>query len=201
MNLKEEKYSRYALVREMMETPDIIRAFNPSAAAPFAGDVRKSKGLFLTGEGSSRIFPAKRAITSNLKRKTAFPIMTEGSTQAEEYNLNDYAVFLASNSGKTKEVIRLATTLKSKGHKQIFGLTANQGTKLAEIASGTHVLTCGKEDAVAATKSVVEQGMFYDSLLRTINGENMRGLKDLSEKSEKALTLKIDADIIAIIKK
>jgi hypothetical protein len=27
MNLKEEKYNKYALVREMMETPDIIRIF------------------------------------------------------------------------------------------------------------------------------------------------------------------------------
>ena len=69
MNLKEEKYNKYALVREMMETPAIIRSFNPDAAAAFAANVKKSKGLFLTGEGSSRIFPAKRAISSILKKK------------------------------------------------------------------------------------------------------------------------------------
>jgi glucosamine--fructose-6-phosphate aminotransferase (isomerizing) len=200
MNLKEEKYSRYALVREMMETPDIIRSFNPAAVAPFVGDVRKSKGLFLTGEGSSRIFPAKRAITSNLKRKAAFPIITEGSTQAEEYNLNDYAVFLASNSGQTKEVIRLATSLKNKGHKLIYGLTANQGTKLSEITSGTHVLACGKEDAVAATKSVVEQGLFYDALMRNISGEKMEGLSLAAKQCEESLTLKIDPEITNTIR-
>jgi len=200
MNLKEEMYNRYALVREMMETPGIIKSFNPSAAAPFAENVKKTKGLFLTGEGSSRIFPAKRAITSNLKRKVAFPIMTEGSTQAEEYNLNDYAVFLASNSGQTKEVIKLATLLKSKGHKLIYGLTANQGTKLAEIATGTHVLTCGKEDAVAATKSVVEQGLFYDALLRSISGEKMERLSVAATQCEEALTLKIDPEITKVIR-
>ena len=32
MNLKEEKYNKYALVREMMETPAIIKSFNPEAA-------------------------------------------------------------------------------------------------------------------------------------------------------------------------
>src|SRR5512133_503284 len=192
MNVKEEKYNRYALVREMMETPSIMGSFDPEAAALFAADVKKTKGLFLTGEGSSRIFPAKRAITSNLKRKAAFPIMTEGSTQAEEYNLNDFSVFLASNSGQTKEVIRLATSLKNKGHKNIYGLTANQGTKLSEIASQTHVLACGKEDAVAATKSVVEQGLFYDALLRSISAEKMEGLSTAAKQCEEALTLKID---------
>src|SRR5512133_3354551 len=98
MNLKEEKYNRYALVREMLETPSIIRSFDPAAAAPFAANVKKSSGLFLTGEGSSRIFPAKRAISASLKKKYVMPVLTEGSTQAGEYNLNDFAVFAASNS-------------------------------------------------------------------------------------------------------
>jgi glucosamine--fructose-6-phosphate aminotransferase (isomerizing) len=61
MNLKEEKYSKFALVREMMETPDIIRAFDPGVASGFVESVKSRMGLFLTGEGSSRIFPAKRA--------------------------------------------------------------------------------------------------------------------------------------------
>ena len=112
MNLKEEKYNKYALVREMMETPDIIKAFNPGVAAKFADAVKSRKGLFLTGEGSSRIFPAKRAIMASLKWDFSKPVTTEGSTQAEEYNLKDFAVFAASNSGQTKEVIRLATALE-----------------------------------------------------------------------------------------
>ena len=36
MNLSEEKYHKYALVREMMETPGIIKSFKPEAAAVFA---------------------------------------------------------------------------------------------------------------------------------------------------------------------
>jgi glucosamine--fructose-6-phosphate aminotransferase (isomerizing) len=201
MNLKEEKYNKYALVREMMETPEIIRSFDPGAAAKFAEAVKSQKGLFLTGEGSSRIFPAKRAIYSSLKKDFTFPVITEGCTQAEEYNLNDYAVFAASNSGQTKEVIRLATSLKKQKHTAVFGLTANRNTKLEEIANNTHVLKCGKENAVAATKSVVEQGLFYDSLLRKLRGEKMDGMKDLSEKTELALTTKIEVGITEIIRK
>ena len=199
MNLKEEKYNKYALVREMMETTAIIRSFDPGAAAKFVETVKSRKGLFLTGEGSSRIFPAKRAIYSSLKKDFTIPVMTEGCTQAEEYNLNDYAVFAASNSGQTKEVIRLTTSLKKKKHNAVFGLTANRNTKLEEIATGTHLLECGKEDAVAATKSVIEQGLFYDSLLRILNGEKMEELNDLSEKTDQALTTKIDTSITAMI--
>jgi glucosamine--fructose-6-phosphate aminotransferase (isomerizing) len=201
MNLKEEKYNKYALVREMMETPEIIRSFDAGAAAEFAETVKLRKGLFLTGEGSSRIFPAKRAIYSSLKKDFTLSVITEGCTQAEEYNLNDYAVFAASNSGQTKEVIRLATSLKKQKHTTVFGLTANPNTKLEEIANGTHLLKCGKENAVAATKSVVEQGLFYDSLLRKLRGEKMEGLNDLSEKTEQALTTKIEAGITDIIRK
>lgn len=201
MNLKEEKYNRYALVKEMMETPGIIRNFDAGAASDFADKVKSRKGLFLTGEGSSRIFPAKRAISASLKKEFTIPVITEGCTQAEEYNLTDYAVFAASNSGQTKEVIRLATSLKKQKHAAVFALTANRNTRLEEIASGTHILKCGKENAVAATKSVVEQGLFYDSLLRKLRGEKMEGLKDLSEKTEQALTLKIDTGITEIIRK
>jgi glucosamine--fructose-6-phosphate aminotransferase (isomerizing) len=201
MNLKEEKYNKFALVREMMETPEIIRSFDPGTATKFAEIAKSRKGLFLTGEGSSRIFPAKRAIWSSLKKNFTLQVITEGCTQAEEYNLNDYAVFAASNSGQTKEVIRLTTSLKKQNHNAVFGLTANPKTKLEEIASATHILKCGKENAVAATKSVVEQGLFYDSLLRKLRGEKMEGLKELSEKTEQALTTKIEAGITEILRK
>jgi len=201
MNIKEEKYNKYALVREMMETPQIIKGFDPEEATKFFAKVKSAKGLFLTGEGSSRIFPAKRAISYSMKKGISIPIVTEGCTQAEEYNLTEYAVFAGSNSGQTKEVVRLTTSLKKKKHDAVFGVTANPKTKLEEIANGTHVLKCGKENAVAATKSVVEQGLFYDSLLRKLYGEKMEGLVDLSEKTEMALTMDIEAGITDIIRK
>ncbi|MCX6325730.1 MAG: SIS domain-containing protein [Bacteroidia bacterium] len=201
MNLKEEKYTKYALVREMMETPEIIRSFDPGVAAKFVETVKSRKGLFLTGEGSSRIFPARRAISASLKKEFVLPVITEGCTQAMEYNLKDYVVFAASNSGQTKEVIRLVNALKRNNHDAIFGLTANKNTKLEELARVTHILSCGKENAVAATKSVVEQGLFYDSLLRILRGEKMEGLKEASEKTEQVLTTKTDKGIIERIQK
>ena len=200
MNLNEKKYSKFALVREMMETPGIIRSFRPEASVPFLWAFKKKKGLFLTGEGSSRLFPAKRAIFSSLKKDFLLPVMTEGCTQSLDYNLSDYVVFAASNSGQTKEVIRLVNALKKKKHDAVFGMTANKNTKLEEYADAAHVLSCGKENAVAATKSVVEQALFYDSLMRNLRGEKMTGLRKVADQAEEVLTAKIDKKIIDMVR-
>jgi glucosamine--fructose-6-phosphate aminotransferase (isomerizing) len=200
MNLKEEKYKKYALVKEMMQTPDLIRNFNEKSVSRFVKKISRKKGIFLTGEGSSRIFPAKRAIYSSLKTGYTKPVLTEGSTQAMEYKLDNYAVFAASNSGQTKEVIRLATILKHRGHDSVFGITANEKTKLQEIVPDTHILSCGKENAVAATKSVIEQGLFYDSLFHLLTGTKMKGLSDFADQTETALTIQITAEIIEVVK-
>ena len=199
MNLIDSKYNRYALVREMLETPGVISGFDPSVVLPFVETVRQKEGLFLTGEGSSRIFPAKRAMYARMVRGCRFPVMTEGSTQALEYDLSCYAVFGASNSGKTKEVMRLMTALKEKGHDALFGLTANGGTPLTGVAHRSHVLGCGKEDAVAATKSVVEQALFYDALQHALWGEETGHLEETAEGVIKALTLPFDPEITGLL--
>jgi glutamine---fructose-6-phosphate transaminase (isomerizing) len=201
MNIKDLKHSNFALVREMMETPEIIRNFKPDEASRFAEKCRVKKGLFFTGEGSSRIFPAKRAMYSLFKSGYFLPAITEGSTQASEYRLDDYAVFAASNSGQTKEVIRLVYELKKLNHDAVFGLTANKKTKLQEIVHDTYLLSCGKENAVAATKSVIEQGLFYDSLLHSLMRREMTGLGILASNVEDALTRPLDRKMIDIISK
>jgi glucosamine--fructose-6-phosphate aminotransferase (isomerizing) len=199
MNLTEKKYSKFALVREMMEAPGIIKTFNPEVSERFVKSFKSKKGLFLSGEGSSRLFPAKRTIFANLKKDFLLPVITEGCTQSLDYNLKDFVVFVASNSGQTKEVIRFVNSLKKKKHDTVLGLTANADTKLEEFADGTHVLKCGKEDAVAATKSVVEQGLFYDSLLRNLRKEKMTGLRKAAAQAQEVLTAKIDKKIIDMV--
>ena len=201
MNLKDPNYNRFALVREMMETPGIIKNFTPSVVDPFINGITSAGGLLLTGEGSSRIFPAKRAINDLLRRGLKQMIITEGSTQALEYDLTDFAVFGSSNSGQTREVIRLITKLKESGHKACYGLTSNRNTRLEEIADLTHILSCGKEDAVAATKSVIEQGLFYDAVIHSLAGQAMGDLEHLSAATEEALTMEIDPEITKIIHK
>jgi glucosamine--fructose-6-phosphate aminotransferase (isomerizing) len=197
MNLKETRYSKYSLVKEMMQTAEVIRNFNPDRTKSVATKIKSAGKLLLTGEGSSRIFPAKNAIRKSLRWGMDMSIFTDGSRQATQYDLSEFAVFCASNSGKTKEIIELAIKLKEVGNVNRFGLTANHDTPLENVCSETYVLDCGWEKAVAATKSVVEQALFYESILWNIRGLGMHGqLGMLSAAMENAMTLPIDPKII-----
>jgi glucosamine--fructose-6-phosphate aminotransferase (isomerizing) len=86
--------------------------------------------------------------------------------------------------------------LTDAGNEYRFGLSANKGTILEQTCSETFVLTCGWEQAVAATKSVVEQALFYESILWHIMRKDGFVSAELSRKIEQALTMPIDPVII-----
>jgi glucosamine--fructose-6-phosphate aminotransferase (isomerizing) len=197
MNLTDENYSKYALVREMMDTIDVASGFDTSQTADVADKIKSVGRLLMTGEGSSRIFPAKNAIRKALTWGLDLCLSTDGSRQSAQYDLSKFAVFCASNSGRTKEVVLLAKKLADQGNDNRFGLSANEKTLLEEACSQTFVLKCGWEQAVAATKSVIEQALFYESILWHIMGkDNSQALAELPAMIEQALTMQIDKDII-----
>jgi glucosamine--fructose-6-phosphate aminotransferase (isomerizing) len=196
----EDKYTKFALVREMMETPEILRSFKLDGAEEAAAQIEKAGKLFLTGEGSSRLFPAKNIMAQAMRDGVDIEISTEGAMQAMEYDLSSFVVAAASNSGQTKEVILLVKGLMEAGHDKILGLTANKGTKLESLANQTFVLSCGKEDAVAATKSVAEQAIFYQALIAKIQGRSL-DVASLGYACEDALTQTIDESIVKDIAK
>lgn len=197
MNPKDTKYTQFALVREMLETADVIARFDPDVAADTTDAVAKAGRLMLTGEGSSRILPAKNARRKALAWGLDLRIETDGSRQAAGYDLSKFAVFAASNSGRTSEVVSLMKKLEAEGHPQRYALTANEKTILEAAAIQTYVLKCGWEQAVAATKSVAEQALFYQSIVSRIAGRDMTAdLKDLGKKVHKALTMPIDPRVI-----
>lgn len=197
MNLTDEKYANYALVQEMMGTIDTVKKFDPSVTREIAEIVKKSQRLYLTGEGSSRIFPAKNAMRKAKRWGMDTNIQTDGSRQSYEYDLSKYTVCCASNSGRTKEVILLAKKLLEAGKKDVFGLTACNDTMLSKNCVSTHILNCGWEQAVAATKSVVEQALYYESILWNARNEDKSAeLKKLPSLIEQALTLSIPSDIV-----
>src|SRR4051812_39410853 len=101
MNLTDAKYNRFGLVRDMLATADVIAKFDADQAKDLAGAIGRVGKLFFTGEGSSRIFPAKHAIMQARRSNWPIALHTEAGRQAQEYELNDWAVFAASNSGKT----------------------------------------------------------------------------------------------------
>ncbi len=197
MNLTDKKYSGYALVQEMMDTIDVVKNFDPAQTKDIAPKIAAAGRLLLTGEGSSRIFPAKNAMRKAMQRGMDLLISTDGSRQSAEYDLSKFAVFCASNSGRTKEVVLLAKKLAAEGNNNRYALTANEKTLLEEACNETFVLTCGWEQAVAATKSVIEQALFYESILWNIAGQdNSAAIKALAGHIETALTTPIDQAII-----
>jgi glucosamine--fructose-6-phosphate aminotransferase (isomerizing) len=198
MNRENKAYTKFALSREMMETPGIIERFDFSRAPEAEKAVAQRKKVFFSGEGSSRIFPAKQFIYQSLRSRTGLQAATDGSRQAAEYDLSDFAVFAASNSGKTKEVVLLLRDLKARGHAALFSLSAFPETPLGQAATVAYVLTCGKEAATAATKSVVEQALFYHAILDRVTGARAlpRRARELAEKFSSALSLPIPPAIL-----
>ena len=194
MNLHDPKYKSFALVREMLETPTLIGQFDFQAAEEAAAVIRYTGKLFLTGEGSSRIFPAKNLIAEILRLGVPVAAATEGARQAHEYDLSKFVVFGASNSGKTKELISLFTQLCQQGHPKRFGLSANSPCTLETVSNRCYTLKCGKEDAVAATKSVVEQALFYRSLIVAWEPSSplIADQQEAAEKAQQLLQAEID---------
>lgn len=197
MNLKDPKYSEYALVQEMMQTVEVVKKFNPEQTKDVAEEIKSTGRLLFTGEGSSRIFPAKNAIRKAMTWGLNMSVFTEGSRQSAQYDLSESAVFFASNSGRTKEVVLLAKKLAETGNKKSYALTANHDTLLEKECTKTFVLNCGWEQAVAATKSVIEQTLFYESILWHIKEiDKSADCRKLPALIEEALTMPISKEII-----
>ncbi len=194
MNLSDAKYSRFSLVQEMMHTPEVVERFDPESTTEFL-PLAKSGRVFLTGEGSSRIFPAKNLIYTALRNGYDATIVTDGAAQAMEYDLAEMTVFVASNSGKTKEGVALIRHLKERGHAKVCGVIANAGTPIEEESDSHYLLTCGPEQAVAATKSVVEQALFYDVLFRRAYGKALPDFQRLADAMRKALQAPIPEEM------
>ena len=188
--------SPYSLVNEMLETPGIMRRFDNAQGKDWAQAIDAKNQLFLTGEGASRIFPAKNMIDLSMRRNIPWHICTEGARQAAEYDLSSFIVIGASNSGRTKELISLFEKLRRE-HITSYGITATAGSRLTEIADDFIRLSCGPEKAIAATKSVVEQALVYQSLLR---GEEWKDQGRAADYCEDVLTRVIAPEIIDHLK-
>ena len=195
MNRADDRYTKFHLAGEMMETPDIIRNTSIDSIKEFAGFVRHER-ILLSGEGSSRIFPAGKVRCDAMRNHYNADIQVEGATQAAEYHLEDYTVFVASNSGKTREAVELIEKLKRENHRAICGIVSKEGSPVQELSDTCYLLRAGAEKAVAATKTVVEQALFYDLLFRLKFGSELPDLQYLGDLFEEALTKELPDEMI-----
>lgn len=196
MNLLDKKYTQYALCSEMLQAANVVRNYNANVAKPFVDSVLSKKNILFTGEGSSRIFPSKHFQYQLMTNGLNLNVVTEGATQALEYDLNDYVVFGVSNSGKTKELVELFQKLTADNHSDFYGISATPNTPVVDMPKASVVLDCGKENAVAATKSVMEQALFFDSLLFEIFNIEKPSFETLSNQIQEVLSTPIDSKIV-----
>lgn len=197
MHSDQPRYAEFGLVKDMLAAPDIVAKFDTQRMTDTAAAIAQVGRLLMTGEGSSRIFPARHAIKLAMQRGYKLRLHTEAGKQAQSYNLADWAVFALSNSGRTAEVIQLFKQLADANHPHRYSLAAFPETKLQSLATKGYVLGCGPEGAVAATKSVIEQALFYQALIEHAAGDLTLDdqLADLAAAMRAALTLDIPSQI------
>lgn len=198
MNGQQAPYSQFGLVQDILQTPQVIRGFDANVVRPLVDPIRAANKLHFTGEGSSRLFPAKNAMAHSRRHGWRLNLHTDAGRQSQEYDLRDWAVLGASNSGRTAEVIRLFTALKDAGHDRRYSLTAMPQSTLEALANQGFVLKCGKEGAVAATKSVIEQALFCQALVEAVAGQPIleKQQSALADAVQTALTTPIDRAIV-----
>lgn len=147
------------------------------------------KRIIFSGLGSSLLYPGKHAKNRALKLGLENTIEVYFASDLLQYtNFKDTFVFLASNSGKTKETMLLLDHAKKHGA-TVIAITAVADSPLAARCEDVIVLKGGFEKGVAATKSVFEQGLIYDSLIfhLAVKQGKLDTLPDLSAHLKKTV--------------
>lgn len=198
MQRNRHPYNNYSIVAEMYESARVIRSFDMDRFATDTSFPSSAARVVITGEGSSMIFPGRHAMYQALSSGAPQTVFAEFASQARSFDFSggDTRLFIASNSGRTAECVHLRRHVEQHAPDcPITGVAgAAESPLLADLAS-RYVLTCGSEQAVAATKSVIEQALFYDELLRIWNGNERIDRETLAAEFEQALDETIPREI------
>lgn len=162
---------------EMQRATEVIRNFNPLRAQQAARDILVSgvDRVYWIGEGSSIIFPAKyagnmyKALTKNSGTHITLEARHAGTVDFGSIPDNSF-VFLASNSGNTREIKRALPELRGR-HLIYYGVTAYRESELGDFCgSRVYLLDHPPEKATPATKSAVEQAAFFNAVVHELAG-------------------------------
>lgn len=196
-----DRYKAFGLCTDMLAAAGVVRGFDPAVAEPIAEHVKQTGKLLLTGEGSSRLFPAKHAIKLARQRGYGLQLHTEAGCQSQGYDLIDWAVLAASNSGRTAEVVGLFKQLEAAGHDKRFSVAAFANSLLQQSANHGLVLGCGEEGAVAATKSVIEQALVVQTVIESaVNDKQLADqLSAIGDAMQDAMTAEVPAEITKMV--
>ncbi len=191
---------RYDTEKEMYIAREVVEKFDDAIAKDVAAKIGK-RPVFITGMGSSLLFPAK-----NAKRRAQL-LLPEHRVEIDfppNYNPEtlpqDAYVFLSSNSGNTVEIVDMADALTAR-HIEFFGVTTNTDSKLGQRCSQNNLYLLHQpfEKGVAATKSIIEQALFYDAVIHYLAGAEfpLRSGTDTNKRVAEKMRQNFTADLSA----
>lgn len=187
-----------SLELETQTAIEFLENFNPDSIKEFVSKIKPP--VLLAAMGSSYYLPFGRtaSIIKNpeTKAKIDFVFASEVETVISQ---NWNSLVLISNSGKTREIINFG---KKFPRGKLFAVTSDSKSELAQLTKNVYKLKSGKEAAVAATKSIIEQSVFCECLLRFIEGSPMLSrekLKQVAQAMKYNLSLPIDNKLLVFI--
>jgi glucosamine--fructose-6-phosphate aminotransferase (isomerizing) len=167
---QQKRREDFAVWREMQEALQIFSRYisHDHRRERFCADAARAcldKGgkMLIAGEGSSILFPGK--FVQRLAVKYALPVSIDVMSSDDACQLHAAALtrhcIILSNSGRSREPNKFKEIVNNFGHTQPSIITATPDSPITQDVSAPHlhVLDCGKERAVAATKSVIEQAL------------------------------------------
>lgn len=173
--------------KEMLEGGEICRNFDFEITKKLAQKIGTKKIIF-SGNGSSFIFPAKNAKYQSQKYSLTNKVEAILAPDLFQYqDFSDTYVFLASNSGQTKEIMLLLELLQKRGA-DCVAVTARLDSELAKKCEEKIILGGVFEKGVAATKSVIEQALINESIILHLafNQGKIINLKNIKNGLNKA---------------
>jgi glucosamine--fructose-6-phosphate aminotransferase (isomerizing) len=150
------------MAAEIAEQPDVLARLIERRQAVHAAvqDVVPSplQGVALVGRGSSgnALLFARYALEIAGRRPATFVAPSAHDLYAAEVDYRGYLAIVASQSGRTPEIVEAATRLRRAGAATV-ALTANVAGDLAQAAQVVFDLCTGHERAVPATKTFTAQ--------------------------------------------
>ena len=220
-----EQHNIPVIYKEMLEGVLVMRNFDPWIVAkifmdphdverlPYMGevlpagespetafDILEDKRLIFAGEGSSIAIPGQ--IAEGLAVKHGIKpgrVVTGNCPEIQDINSEDI-VIISSNSGETATALDLARRAKKAGAMTV-AVTSNKDSQLAELCDKKAILACGKEEAVGATKSVLEQALMTGAIVNESVGITDTDINSISYPFEENLLQEIPISVIRAIAK
>ncbi len=175
-----EQHNIPVIYKEMLEGVLVIKNFKPLEIWYALDDeIASGKRFIFGGEGSSIAIPGE--IAMGLAEKYGIEpskVISDNCPKIQNLRGGD-VVIISSNSGETGTALDLARRAQEAGAKTV-AVTRNEDSSLVELCDKKIILTCGHEEAVGATKSVVEQILVTEAIVTYIDREEHGDIKALS---------------------